>query len=121
MRKLVLMLTACALALALAGCTRAVISTYDLARLQKGMSQARVEARLDARPDEQFVVHLVDESYIVQVFRMSSGGYLSDYLLAYQDDELMFWGYPHEFARAHDPKVNRIGALARTELQRRGK
>jgi len=47
---------------------------------------------------------------IVQSYVFSAGGEpASTYFLAYRDGSLIFWGYPHEFARSSDRIIREIG------------
>ena len=45
---------------------------------------------------------------VVQSYHLTSGAYGSTYFLAYRNRSLIFWGYPHEFARSPDPTINHI-------------
>ncbi|MCF7920884.1 MAG: hypothetical protein K9N06_13315 [Candidatus Cloacimonetes bacterium] len=49
------------------------------------------------------------DTYEIQVYKLDSGGYLANYMLAYRNDELLYWGYPYEFARDKDPLLNEMG------------
>jgi hypothetical protein len=51
-----------------------------------------------------------DDNLIVQVYELGSVGVPSStYFLAYQNGSLVFWGYPHEFARSSNRIIREIG------------
>jgi len=72
-------------------------------------------------PREVFEWSLAEtgDKMIVQSYVFSAGGEPgSTYFLAYRNGSLLFWGYPHEFARSSDPFIREIGSDA---LSRYGK
>ena len=53
------------------------------------------------------------DNIIVQSYVFSAGGEPgSTYFLAYRNGALIFWGYPHEFARSSDALIRGIGKEA---------
>ena len=58
-----------------------------------------------------------DEIAEVHSYTLSTGDYTSNYFLAYQNNLLIYWGYPHEFARSKDPLLNEIGRKAARKLK----
>jgi hypothetical protein len=78
------------------------------------MTTTEANAALPLPPRSTFAVEMNDSSIKVQVctYRLSSGDYSSDYFLAFRDEKLVYWGYPHEFARSTDPTINEIGEKA---------
>ncbi|MBW1743367.1 MAG: hypothetical protein JRJ47_08040 [Deltaproteobacteria bacterium] len=71
--------------------------------------EARVLAGIP--PKYIFTIQLTEpsDSIEIQSYILSSGDYRSDYFLAFKDNKLIYWGYPHEFARVDDPYINEIG------------
>ena len=96
----------------MASCVTVTIS--DVGKLRKGMTMEEANATLPLPPRSTFAVEMNDRNVKVQVctYRLSSGDYSSDYFLAFRDEKLIYWGYPHEFARSTDPIINEIGEKA---------
>jgi hypothetical protein len=69
-------------------------------------------------PKHQFILHDVNPPDIIEVqtYILSKGVYFSYYFLAFQNNKLIYWGYPHEFARIENPLINDIGRKAVREL-----
>lgn len=66
-------------------------------------------------PINEFNILLPSEptaKMLIHVYILSVGDYKSDYFLAFRNDRLVYWGYPHEFARSSDPYLNEIGKVA---------
>jgi hypothetical protein len=86
----------------------------DLGRIQKGMTTNEVDASLPKAPRHVWrpIIPELAGSAEVRHYVVASGGAKSDYLLAFVDGQLYFWGYPHEFARSKEPLVNAIGRAA---------
>ena len=78
---------------------------------------------------EKFIMHIQTVFYNVQIFAMQTGIYTTtthgkymtyththpvtrDYAFLFREDSLLFWGYPHEFARSSNPFVRSIGKEA---------
>lgn len=49
------------------------------------------------------------------VLNFHTTGIYGDYFLAFEDNELFFWGFPSDFARSYDPHVNEFGKAALKE------
>ncbi len=66
-------------------------------------------------PKNEFTILLHSDptaKLLIHVYILSVGDYKSDYFLAFRNDRLVYWGYPHEFARSSDPYLNEIGKVA---------
>lgn len=87
------------------------IHMRDLVKLRMGMSPGEPPALMEVSPKKvfQWSMSTTGDSIIVQSYILASGDYNSSYFLAYRNDSLIFWGYPHEFARSSDPLINQIG------------
>lgn len=96
------------------------ISLKDLSKLRADMSPTEPPKVMGVVPDEVFEWSLVEsEDWIIvqaYMFRVG-GGPGSIYFLAYKNGSLIFWGYPHEFARSSKKIIREIGrgALIRCE------
>jgi len=68
----------------------------------------------DNSPGKKFNTTLLSDPNVkLDVFAYDrSDGFLGIYFLAFRDGKLVFWGYPHEFARSTDPYINEIGKSA---------
>ncbi len=90
------------------------IQLHDVATLRMGMGPDESVAAMGTPPRHVFEWSLPEtgDPIVVQSYLLRSGGYDSTYLLAYRNESLIFWGYPHEFARSSDPILNQIGKEA---------
>ena len=99
------------------------IHLRDLSKLRTGMSPEEPPRLMGVLPREVFEWSLAEskDRIIVQSYVLSSGGEPgSTYFLAYKNGSLIFWGYPHEFARSSDPLIREIGkgAISRYDKSR---
>ena len=98
-------------------CARMTLS--HVGRLRKGMTVQESQQVTNISPKYIFSLDLSDGDEITEVhsYILSSGDYTSNYFLAYQNNLLIYWGYPHEFARSKDPLLNEIGRKAARKLE----
>ena len=98
----------------LGGCTHLYISTNTLDTFSKGMTLAHVKTLTPSSPIHEFEITTANPSgrVTVLVYELSIGDYKSDYFLAFGNDKLLYWGYPHEFARSSDIYLNDVGRIA---------
>jgi len=95
------------------------ISTGELAALRQGMSARDVTVALNEKePRFSFSMSIDGEPYRVDSYVLNVGGYRSDYFLAYESGMLIFWGYPHEFARSKNETLNQLGKEGVRELRK---
>lgn len=97
-------------ALFLASCSSFELS--DANKLQKGMTTAQVLNTVSKGPDDIFDIHISSRpnvQYTIYKFTLKLGGITADYLAAFNDDKLLYWGHPYEFNRYPDPEINEIG------------
>jgi hypothetical protein len=91
------------------------IGLSDLEGLRMEMSPDEPPIRLGVHPREvlEWPLEETGDTIIVQGYIFSSGGApTAIYFLAYKNASLIFWGYPHEFARSSDPLIREIGKEA---------
>lgn len=50
------------------------------------------------------------KKYLVHIYVILSGQVETPYICAYENEKLIYWGYPWEFNRHLDPVLNEIGA-----------
>jgi hypothetical protein len=95
------------------------ITIGDVGRLRIDMTAQESQAELGRPPEHVFYVEVsgTAKRFEVHTYVLSSGSYDSDYLLAFEDNRLLYWGYPHEFARSADPILNEIGQKAVAALR----
>jgi hypothetical protein len=109
---IVLLLTSCIPTLTLS----------EVSNLRKNMSPVEASEVASVKPDFEFTFPNPDNSdsnILVHTHKLSSGTYKSDYLFMFIDEELYFWGYPHEFSRSTDSLINLIGKLTVKELEKK--
>ena len=99
------------------------IHLRDLSKLRTGMSPDEPPRAMGVNPREVLEWSLAEtgDKIIVQGYIFRAGGAPSaTYFLAYKNGSLIFWGYPHEFARSSDPLIREIGkgALSRQNKSR---
>jgi|JI10StandDraft_1071094.scaffolds.fasta_scaffold306552_3 hypothetical protein len=102
----------------LCSCSHFTPATLD--RYKKGMSIEKVTELSPVLPETEFEITFSNPTVKVKVlvFELALGSYNSVYFLAFKDDKLLYWGYPHEFARVSDPFLNQIGRVAVEEYER---
>ena len=86
----------------------------NLSDLEIGMKIGNAIGKFSDEPeaDLKFQVPGLDGEARVITYNLISGDYVSDYFLVFLDNNLVYWGYPHEFARHDDPKINKLGWIA---------
>ena len=91
----------------------------DAASLRRGMSVVESKSVLPHPPKYEFTLDSIhdDEPVLVDAYYVISGDYSAQYILAFSKDSLLYWGYPHEFARSRDALINAIGEQAVTRLK----
>ena len=102
------------LLLVLLSCAPRIIHMSHLAKLRMDMNPNEPAKVMGVSPRRilQWSVMETGDSIIVQSYVLSSGEWGSIYFLAYRNGSLIFWGYPHEFARSSDPFIREIGKEA---------
>ena len=85
-----------------------------LDKYKKGMSIAQTLDIAPVSPLTEFNISIPSDpsKFTIHVYVLSLGDYKSDYFLAFRNEKLVYWGYPHEFARSSDPYLNEIGKIA---------
>jgi len=99
------------------------INLRDLSKLRMGMSPDEPPTLMGVHPKEviEWSLKETGDKIIVQNYIFSFGGAPpATYFLAYKNASLIFWGYPHEFARSSDEIIREIGrgALSRNKKSR---
>ncbi len=105
--------------LILGACVHFTPETLD--RFQKGMPLATTLDIAPISPRSEMTITVSSDAksvYTIHVYVLSMGDYKSNYFLAFRNDKLVYWGYPHEFARSSDPYINEIGKAAVDEYLR---
>lgn len=103
------------------GCASKVgfMTLSDAANLRKGMSVVESKSVLPRPPKYEFSLDSIHEGepVLIDAYYVISGDYSAHYILAFSKDRLLYWGYPHEFARSRDAYINAIGEQAVTRLK----
>ena len=90
----------------------------DAANLRKGMSVVESKSVLPRPPKYEFSLDSIqDAPVLIDAYYVVSGDYSAQYMLAFSKDRLLYWGYPHEFARSRDALVNAVGEQAVSKLR----
>jgi len=58
-----------------------------------------------------------EDNILVHVYELTSGTYDSNYFYMFINNELHFWGYPHEFARSNNTLINDIGKITVQKIE----
>ena len=93
----------------------------DVGKLRKGMTIIESQRLTKISPKFTFAFDTIEGAIEVHSYILSSGDYGSNYFLAYKNNRLIYWGYPHEFARSKDPLLNEIGEKAVGKLEQMGR
>ncbi len=106
----------CAAAVCLASCS--TLTLTDLGGLQRGMTEHEANTLTPTSPEHVWILAIdeIDAPVTIHHYIVTSGSAGSDYFLAFVDDALFFWGFPHEFAKPIDGRINAIGRNALAEL-----
>ncbi|UCE34113.1 MAG: hypothetical protein JSV40_13095 [Deltaproteobacteria bacterium] len=124
--------------LLLVGCA-GPLTMNTIQRIEQGMPSASFSSMVKRTPARVFTV--VDpengSEYQVQIYRMQTGtgttstviyhnGYPSfvpmiypisePYAFLFRVDALLFWGFPHEYARSDEQSIRRLAPLIMREL-----
>lgn len=126
--KLYLQLTVLLIGLVLLSSCRSTAVFDELNALRKGMSSSTVQEELKLSPKSTFDINqngkkYTAECYWLLVFSQSSTSYSpvvgtssfttttttsstkSIFVLLYEDNQLLYWGFLNEFSKSDDPKI----------------
>jgi hypothetical protein len=105
--------------------------------IEQGMPSDSLSSMVERKPTKVFTV--VDPEngleYQIQVFPMQTDTVITttytkymtythtypvtrDYAFLFREDSLLFWGFPHEFARADEPFIRRLAPLIMEALEK---
>lgn len=93
---------AAALVAAVAACAAPQIYHGQLSALDKGLSPAEAVARLKLPPTWTDTATVEGRTFTFQRYALNNGIQTDLYLLAYEKERLVFWGYVAEFRRQPD-------------------
>ncbi len=99
-------LLACAAVLLLSACTLPQIHYDQLSALDRGMPPDRVAALLKQPPLSAHAVVAGNRSFEFHRYFMNNGLQTSIYLLAYENNRLLYWGHVSEFRRLQESDLN---------------
>lgn len=97
----------------------AQMTLRDVGELRQGMTVEESQMVTNISPKYTFFLDTIEGDGQIEVhsYILTSGNYKSNYFLAYRDGQLIYWGYPHEFARSKDPLLNEIGRKGVNRLE----
>ena len=99
-------------------------SAFDIAdanKLQKGMSSAKVLDLVSKGPRIAYTITLPSDptsKLEVMAFDLKNAGTEASYFAVFENEKLIYWGYPYEFNRYPDVRVNEIGRIAVEESKK---
>jgi hypothetical protein len=101
----------------LISCAQMTLKQVEKLRIGMTVEESRMVTTVP--PIHSFLLDTIQAESTLKVdsYVLKSGQYESNYFLAYRNRELIFWGYPHEFARSKDPLLNEIGREAVSRLE----
>ncbi|WP_372717586.1 hypothetical protein [Immundisolibacter sp.] len=92
--------------LLLSGCVGPQIAHPQLSVLDKGLSKAEAVSRLGLPPLSTHAASVTSRTFDFHRYRLNNGMFAELYLLAYEREKLIFWGYISEFRRQPDTGLN---------------
>ncbi len=93
--------------LTLSACAVAQIHHRQLASLDKGLGMAQAVTILGQQPAAVYQTSVDNVAYTFQRYSLNNGLNSDLYLLCYQGEQLVYWGYIDEFRRHPDTRINR--------------
>lgn len=90
-------------------------SINDSNMFQKGMPEVQVLELSTRSPKDIYTINLKSDpsrAFKVLLFDLQLGDITADYLAVFENDKLLYWGYPYEFNRHPDPLLNEISRVA---------
>lgn len=96
------------------------IDILALDHLKRGMTREAASKALDVEPRQTFVYQPMKRSATrVDIYLLANGDYTANYLLAFNSqNQLIYWGYPSDFARSKNPLLNSVGRAAVAKVKR---
>lgn len=96
----------------LSSCAGPRISHHQLSVLDKGLTKVEVASRLKQAPLSVHTASASGRSFEFHRYRMNNGLHTDLYLLAFEREGLIYWGYVSEFRRHPDADLNRALNIA---------
>ena len=90
----------------LAGCVGPQLNGHMLGFLDKGMSPQTVKAKFQQEPLAVQTGKSGNRVVEFQRYMMANGVQVDTYILAFENDKLLYWGYVSEFRRLNDQGLN---------------
>eukprot|EP01137_Pigoraptor_chileana_P023112 Opistho-2@88894 len=91
----------------LVACAGPQIHHQQLVALNQGMDPASVVAQLRLPPLSTHDTEIDGQRYLFQSYMLNNGMGADQYLIAYQDGKLKYWGYIDDFRRHPDGRLTR--------------
>jgi len=120
----------------LVGCA-GPITMNKIQRIEQGMPSDSLSSMVKRKPAREFMVvdPENDLEYQVQIYPMQTGitmtttytKYMTythtypitrNYAFLFREDSLLFWGFPHEYARSDKQSIRRLAPLIMIELEK---
>lgn len=88
--------------LSICACGGPILRHGQLSVLDKGITRTEVSARLGQPPLSTHTASAGGRDFEFDRYRLDNGLQVELYLLAYERDRLLYWGYVYEFRRQPD-------------------
>ena len=99
-------------------------STHNLKAMQKGMTKIEAINQATKEPIKEFEIALnsvPSKKYYILVYEITGyggGDYDSDYFVVFENDRLIYKGYPYDLNRHPNATLNEIGKIAVAEYDK---
>lgn len=91
----------------LVGClSQQTLQHHQLSELDKGISAEEVNKRIKILPVATHIVSINHRNFEFKKYFLNNGIQTDIYLLAYENNLLIYWGYVTEFRRQQDVDLN---------------
>lgn len=89
----------------------------QLIHLDKGLAPSQVVGRLGLAPLNEHRAHVRGREFVFHQYRINNGMHSSHYLVAFEGQRLVYWGYLDEFRRQPDGALSQaVGEITSAVL-----
>lgn len=88
--------------LALVACQTVSITHFQLSALNKGMTKSDVATKLQPGPRGRADSKVGNRQFSFESYLLNNGVQVDHYVLAYESERLVYWGYISEFRKLQD-------------------
>jgi len=91
---------------------------FNTKNIKQGMTVEHVSTLFSEHEKTLFNIEVdskIDKPFLIVAYKRGFYPNYYDYFVAYEDNKVIFWGYPYEFNRHENPLINEIGLKALEE------